>query len=82
MIDGEYVCQLGEPIWMPEIGLGIGRSRGSYCGLQREWLYWYDQEGNRYPNPEETAISEHQQREDLELMLARYRERFGNLPEG
>jgi hypothetical protein len=67
---------------MPEIGLGIGRSMGRYCGLQREWLYWYDQEGNRYPNPEETAICERQQREELELMVARYREHFGDLPEG
>lgn len=79
LVDGEYLRQSGEPVWMPEIGLGIGRSVGSYCGLQREWLYWYDQKGDRYPNPEETAISERQQRELLESMLNRYRERFGKL---
>lgn len=81
LTDGEYVRQPGEPVWMPEFGLGLGRSIGSYCGLQREWLYWYDQQGNRYPNPEETAISERQQRESLESMLTRYRERFGELPD-
>ena len=40
-------------IWMPEINLGIGRERGTYQGLTREWLYWYDRDGNRYPTPEE-----------------------------
>ncbi len=25
LIDGEYQLQIGEPFWMPEIGLGIGR---------------------------------------------------------
>ncbi len=43
---------------MPEVGLAIGRSTGSYCGLQREWLYWYDQEGNRFLTPEEVAQQE------------------------
>jgi hypothetical protein len=38
-------------------------------------------EGNRYTNPEETAISERQQRELMEAMLARDRERFGELPD-
>ncbi len=38
---------------MPEIGLGIGRERGIYPGFTRECLYWYDQNGNRYPTPEE-----------------------------
>jgi hypothetical protein len=43
---------------MPEVGLGIGRGIGSYCGLQREWLCWYDQEGKRFPTPEEVAQQE------------------------
>lgn len=28
LIDGQYELQLGEPYWMPEIGLAIGRSQG------------------------------------------------------
>ncbi|AFY71879.1 protein of unknown function DUF820 [Thalassoporum mexicanum PCC 7367] len=40
-----------EPIWMPEVGLGIGREIGVFNGWEREWLYWYDQTGNRYPDP-------------------------------
>lgn len=57
LVDGEYVLQSSERysdvIWLPEINLGIGRDRGTYQGLTREWLYWYDQNGNRYLTPEE-----------------------------
>jgi hypothetical protein len=38
---------------MPEIGLGIGRERGKYLGITREWLFWYDENGNRYLTPDE-----------------------------
>lgn len=55
LVDGEYQRQIGEPYWMPEIGLGIGRSRGVHDRLEREWLYWYNQEGQRYPTVEERA---------------------------
>jgi Uma2 family endonuclease len=30
LVEGEYVRQLGEPVWIPEIGLGIGHSIGIY----------------------------------------------------
>ena len=50
---------------MPEIGLGIGRERGTYQGLTREWLYWYDENNNRYQTPEEVALSSQQQLQDL-----------------
>ncbi|MGH8000805.1 MAG: Uma2 family endonuclease [Brasilonema sp.] len=53
LVEGKYVLQSGDVIWMPEIGLGIGRERGTYQGLTREWLYWYDQNGKRYSTPEE-----------------------------
>lgn len=60
LIDGEYVLQSGDTnerysdfYWLPEINLGIGRDRGTYQGLTREWLYWYDRNGNRYLTPEE-----------------------------
>jgi Uma2 family endonuclease len=66
LVNGSYQRQIGEPFWMPEIGLGIGRGIGSHRGLQREWLYWFDQRGNRILTPEE--------------LLARYQEQFGELP--
>ncbi|AFZ18553.1 Uma2 family endonuclease [Allocoleopsis franciscana] len=66
LVNGSYQRQIGEPFWMPEIGLGIGRGIGIHQGLQREWLYWFDQRGNRILTPEE--------------LLARYQEQFGELP--
>ena len=65
LVEGKYVLLSGEKIWMPEIGLGIGRDRGTYQGLTREWLYWYDQDGNRYRTPEEIAQQQQQQLQDL-----------------
>ncbi|HEY9297517.1 MAG TPA: hypothetical protein VIQ31_14320 [Phormidium sp.] len=44
---------VGKPVWMPEIGLGIGRERGTFWGWQREWLYWYDADGRRFLSPDE-----------------------------
>jgi Uma2 family endonuclease len=53
LIDGQYILQPGDTIWMPEIDLGIGREQGIYQGRVREWLYWYDENGKRYITPEE-----------------------------
>lgn len=66
LVDGSYRLQIGEPFWLPEIGLGIGRSSYRSGTVEREVLYWYDQQGNRYLSPEE--------------QLAQYRQRFGELP--
>ncbi|MFB2881352.1 Uma2 family endonuclease [Floridanema aerugineum] len=72
LVNGEYVLQSGDIIWMPEIGLGIGRERGTYQAFTREWLYWYDENGNRYKTPEEIARESQQQLQDL---LAKLEER-------
>lgn len=42
-------------VWMPEVGLAMGRERGLYLGRDREWLYWFTAEGRRLPTPEERA---------------------------
>ncbi|WNZ21752.1 hypothetical protein HJG54_01960 [Leptolyngbya sp. NK1-12] len=55
LVDQEYHLLTGEPVWLPEVGLGLGRDRGVYQGIEREWLYWYDQSGQRIPTPEERA---------------------------
>lgn len=72
LVNGQYVLQSGDIIWMPEIGLGIGRERGTYQAFTREWLYWYDENGNRYKTPEEIARERQQQLQDL---LAKLEER-------
>jgi hypothetical protein len=48
LMDGTYQLQLGEPYWMPEVGLGIGRCQQTLGGIPQEVLTWYDGEGNRY----------------------------------
>lgn len=53
LVDGNYVRQPGEPVWMDEIGLGIGRAGGEYMRWQREWLFWFDQSGERHRTSEE-----------------------------
>lgn len=64
--NGEYELLEGKPVWLSEIGLGIGRETGIYQGIEREWLYWYDEQGKRYLTPEERIIQERQgRREEL-----------------
>jgi Uma2 family endonuclease len=62
---GEYQLLEGEPVWLEQINLGIGREEGTYQGITREWLYWYDQQGKRYLTPEEQIK---QEREDKEII--------------
>ena len=54
---------------MPEIGLALGRERGTYLGRTREWLYWYDEAGRKLPTPEELVEQEKQRAERLAQRL-------------
>lgn len=75
LVDDQYVRQSGDPVWMPEIGLGIGVDQGVHSGLpQREWLYWYDQQGNRYPAAENAVETARQEVEAAEQREANVRE--------
>ena len=65
LVNGEYELQPGNPVWLPEINLGIGRERGIYQGIAREWLYWYDERGQRLLTPEE-RITEAEERANYE----------------
>ncbi|KJH72996.1 Uma2 family endonuclease [Aliterella atlantica] len=69
LVDGKYQLQSGEPFWMSEIGLGIGRATSWSGGLEREVLYWYDEQGNRYLTPEELAQQERQRADLAEQQL-------------
>ncbi|NET59462.1 MAG: Uma2 family endonuclease [Symploca sp. SIO2E6] len=57
LVKGKYVLQTQEPMWIEEMGLGIGRGRGTFKGWTREWLYWFDREGNRLLAPDEAMVS-------------------------
>jgi Uma2 family endonuclease len=61
LVDGQYQLQIGEPYWMPEIGLAVGRSYGPIGGLDQEFLFWFDDQGNRYLSAEERAKQERQE---------------------
>jgi Uma2 family endonuclease len=69
----QYILQpemsLGNRVWMPEIGLALGRERGIYLGREREWLYWYTQDGQRLPTSEEFAQREQQRADRLAARL-------------
>jgi hypothetical protein len=51
LVQGSYEKQRGEPFWLNELGLGIGRVKGELGGIVREWLAWFDETGNPYPLP-------------------------------
>ena len=69
LVNGKYELQPGHPVWMPEIGLGIGCERGSYSGVTREWLYWYNQQGDRLRAPD-NVIEQERQRAEQERQRA------------
>ncbi|WP_293142064.1 Uma2 family endonuclease [Okeania sp. SIO3I5] len=48
LLNGAYQRLQGNPVWMPEIGLGIGTEVSYNERWEREWLYWYDSEGNKF----------------------------------
>ena len=54
LVEGAYALQVGEPFWMPELGLGLGRCPLPDDPLKREILSWYDATGDRYLNEAET----------------------------
>jgi len=69
LVNGEYVLLPGHPVRLPDVGLGIGTERGTYQGITREWLYWYDEQGVRLPTPEERATVAEQRVQRLEEQL-------------
>ena len=78
-VGGRYVLQQGStqpgnPVWMPELNLGLGCEQGNNGGWQRDWLYWYNQGGDRYPTNEELAQQEREQRLRAESIAAQERE--------
>ncbi|MGK7932023.1 MAG: DUF4351 domain-containing protein [Microcystaceae cyanobacterium] len=87
LINGDYQLMNGEPIWLSEIGLGIGKQWGSYLGIEREWLYWYNESRRRYLIPAERIEKGRQEGKQegikegkQELILRLIEQKFTNLP--
>lgn len=72
LVNGVYELQ-GEHLWMPEVGLALGKENGIHLGWEREWLYWYDSQGQRLPTPEELAKVALQERERANRLAERLR---------
>lgn len=79
LVSGEYQLLSGEPVWLSEINLGIGRGEGTYQGIRREWLYWYDEKGERYLTPEERIFATQNRAIIAEEQLQQERERAKRL---
>ncbi|MGK7886693.1 MAG: DUF4351 domain-containing protein, partial [Crocosphaera sp.] len=67
---------------LSELNLGIGKEIGLYQGIEREWLYWYDENGERYLTPEERIKSEGEageKRGQQTLILRQLNLKLGNI---
>ena len=89
--DGVYVpiaMDAQERLFSQQLDLLLVRWEGSYHGLSAGWLRWATVTGVLLPTPQE-ALEQEQQRateaqqrvQTTEALLARYRERFGEIPE-
>jgi Uma2 family endonuclease len=67
LIKGKYLPAVGNPIWMPELELGLGKARSIFQSRRREWLFWYDTEGDRFPMPEERIEQEKVRADEAKL---------------
>lgn len=73
LVNGDYQLQSGEPYWMPEVRLGIGRCQVMSDNLPQEQLAWFDDKGDRHLSEAEVERqqkeAERQRREKLEGFL-------------
>jgi len=63
----------GLGIWLKEAELGLGLWQGSYQGVERQWLRWYDRNSQWLPTPTEQAFQraeQEKQRADQERQRA------------
>lgn len=77
LISGSYQLQEGETmVWLPEIGLGIGYEEQSSGGWLGEWLYWYNEEGDRYQTAEERYQTSEERYQNAEERYQTAEERY------
>jgi Uma2 family endonuclease len=75
LINGTYLPVVGNPLWMPELGLGIGKERQIFQSRRREWLFWYNQQGDRHLMPEERIEQEKQRVEEEKQRVEQEKQR-------
>lgn len=79
LVDNAYELYDGDRLWLPEIGLAIGMEPGTYLGIPREWLYWYNQQGQRFLTPEQKAQQAEQKAQQAQQKTQLLRERLRSL---
>jgi Uma2 family endonuclease len=62
-------------VWMPGLELGLGLWYGSYQGIERLWLRWYDTNGNWVSTSQELMEQERARVEETNLQLQQERAR-------
>ncbi|MDY6937120.1 MAG: Uma2 family endonuclease [Cyanobacteriota bacterium] len=65
-LEGKHYRPLELPqsrVWLPELNLGLGLWLGTYRGVRRQWLRWFDSQGNWIPTPDERTEGERQRAE-------------------
>ncbi len=67
--DNEFILQSQERFWIPELQLAIGLATGIYKGWEREWLFWFDQAGDRFLSPDEQVEQAQQRAEQAQQAL-------------
>jgi Uma2 family endonuclease len=80
LINGKYelmpltALPEGGMVWLDEVGLAIGYERGIRGDWQRDWLYWYDRSGIKYPTDSERAEQEKLAKEQAEAIALQERQ--------
>lgn len=77
LVDGQYEELQADArgwLWSQQLQL--------FLGIQEQKLRFFTPDGARVPVPQEVAIAEQQRAIAAEALLERYRQQFGELPEG
>lgn len=70
----EQVLDSDRPrIWISEFELGLGLWQGEFEGVTRQWLRWYDKQGNWVPTDAERAMQAEAQIQQIALNLLQQR---------
>jgi Uma2 family endonuclease len=66
-------------LWIEELQIGLGLWQGSFAGVERQWLRWYDREGNWIENTAEREQRAERRAERAEQLAEQERQRAERL---
>ncbi|HIK05610.1 MAG TPA: Uma2 family endonuclease [Trichormus sp. M33_DOE_039] len=75
-VNDEFILQSQARFWIPELQLAIGVDVGIYGGWERDWLFWFNQEGERFPSPDERVEQAQKQAQQAQQELEDLRNRL------